>query len=154
MVFIWVLHNIGSDSFLNKLNEESHYIESGVFESLEGMTWQLRLEPGCWPVKSQSQGSQGNAQQNVSTKSTKSKIDLIAIPTEAEVADKCVNRRIEVKYSTFLLNGETHSQRDWYREYEYRDDHGEPAHIIYDQFCHFPQPRTMKANFLSEQFCV
>lgn len=60
-----------------------------------------------------------------------------------------------MKFSTFHLNGELHTQKDWYREYEYKDE-GEiaVAPIVYDQFCVFPQPRTMKANLLSEQFCV
>lgn len=106
VTFIWALHNIGSDDFLNKLGEEGHYVESGVFETIDGITWQLRLEPGIWPVKVQTQGSQGNPQQQISTKSTKSKIDLIAIPTKAELDNKHIYRRIEVRFSTFLLNGE------------------------------------------------
>jgi len=50
---IWALHNIGPDDFLNKpeTNIQHHYVESGVFETIDGLKWKLRLEPGLYPVK-------------------------------------------------------------------------------------------------------
>lgn len=65
-----------------------------------------------------------------------------------------MNRRIEVKFSTFSSNGEPHSQKDWWREYEYIDDKIEETHIQYENFYQFPQPRSMKGNMISDQFCV
>jgi len=45
----WVIHNVGNSDFFNKRNDPSfikHYLESGLFESSDGMIWQLRLQPG------------------------------------------------------------------------------------------------------------
>ena len=43
---MWVLHNVGgNDSFFNDTDDVTHYIESGIFESINGMMWKLKLEP-------------------------------------------------------------------------------------------------------------
>ena len=47
----WVIHNPGAETFLNsdEPNATKHYVQSGLFESSDGMMWRLRFEPGEWP---------------------------------------------------------------------------------------------------------
>lgn len=47
--YFWVIHNPGAENFLNSPDEKRHYIQSGLFESIDGMMWKLRLQPGDWP---------------------------------------------------------------------------------------------------------
>ena len=49
--FFWVIHNPGAETFLNsdEPNATKHYVQSGLFESSDGMMWRLRFEPGEWP---------------------------------------------------------------------------------------------------------
>lgn len=70
----WALHNPGAENFLNSDDENSiaHYVQSGIFESTDGMMWRLRFKPGEWP--------NGNKYQP-----SNSKIALFAIPSPEEM---------------------------------------------------------------------
>jgi len=63
-----------------------HYIESNVFESIDGMMWKLRLKPGSWDSQRTAYWSQQS--------SGLSRIDLYALPTPKEKAEKFMNRKV------------------------------------------------------------
>ena len=45
---IWTLKNVGGEEFFNNTEESKveHLIESGLFESIDGLMWKLRMKPG------------------------------------------------------------------------------------------------------------
>ena len=48
---VWVMHNVGAEEFLNKVDENfiKHYVDSGLFQTLDGYLWKLRFQTGSWP---------------------------------------------------------------------------------------------------------
>jgi hypothetical protein len=85
--YFWVIHNPGAEAFLNSddLNVTKHYVQSGLFESTDGMMWRLRFEPGEWP--------NGKKQSP-----TNSKIVLFAIPSPKEIHEESMDRNVAVSF--------------------------------------------------------
>ena len=91
----WVLHNVGFEHFFNRPDGKyiKHYLQSGVFETMDGMMWQLRLQPGTWPNYNQ----HGQEMQRPSY----SQLCLFAIPNPLEKKNMRINRKVFVTLSTY-----------------------------------------------------
>ena len=81
-------------------------MESSPFESIDGMSWQLRLKPGNWPNRN-TFGLENN-------RPSPSQICLVAIPTPKEKEAGEINRNVTVEFYTYQAStNKKNSVKDW-----------------------------------------
>ena len=90
---MWTLLNVGHENFFNKPEEdwEQHHIQSGEFETLDGMRWMIKFHPGTWSSEEGQEIQRPNPSQ----------LSLYALPSLKEKEAGIMNRKALVSLSIF-----------------------------------------------------